>query len=195
MTGADAAAILEIEAIPENLFREPIDYIFADHYRLRLVLSALDEFINSGYFERGLSERWRHNLQQIVQFLEGEYLLHLQDEDQDLFPMVRRHASNGGRRVELLRRLLHAHDEDAALARQVTESLRGIIDGRPPERTVEFLRTSLRFVEGQRQHLSWENALLLPLARELLVPEEQEKLGRSMAARRGAAYPERVVSH
>ena len=37
-TGAE-----KIEAIPENLFREPIDYLYADHYRQRVVCGYLDE--------------------------------------------------------------------------------------------------------------------------------------------------------
>ena len=31
-----------VEAIPENLFREPIDYLLADHYRQRIICKHLD---------------------------------------------------------------------------------------------------------------------------------------------------------
>ena len=43
MSGSSQSPSSEIETIPENLFREPIDYLFTDHFRQRVVCNFLDE--------------------------------------------------------------------------------------------------------------------------------------------------------
>jgi hemerythrin-like domain-containing protein len=45
------------------------------------------------------------------------------------------------------------------------------------------------FSENQRQHVTWEERVLLPLARQRLTPEDLEEIGRNMAARRGMTNP------
>jgi hemerythrin-like domain-containing protein len=40
------------------------------------------------------------------------------------------------------------------------------------------------FSETQRQHVTWEERVMLPLARQRLTAEDLAKIGRNMAARR-----------
>ena len=45
--------------------------------------------------------------------------------------------------------------------------------------------TDLRtFAESQRRHLTWEENVVLPLARERLTPEDLAEMGRNMVTRR-----------
>jgi hemerythrin-like domain-containing protein len=55
---------------------------------------------------------------------------------------------------------------------------------------VRLVNNVREFSETQRRHVTWEDRVLLPLARQRLTPEDLAEIGRSMAARRGIAAPE-----
>ena len=174
----------EIGEIPENLYREPLEVIHADHFRALVAcrfLSALalsEEDAAPGQAAR------------IRLYLERDLPIHLADEEEDLFPLLRERCAEPEEIDGLLALLSEEHERNGALAGAAIDYLdRLAAGGGRHDATGAREKTGL-FSELQRRHLAWENGMLLPLARRWLAPEDMGGLGRRMAARHGAAYPE-----
>lgn len=174
-----------IETIPENLFREPIDYLYADHFRQRVVCRLLDEIAH---------DHEASNVPEIaalvLDYLVRDLPRHIADEEQDLFPRLLKRCKPEDQ-VERILMLLseeHASDQDVVLA--LPAGLRSLIEGRPLQQPELFFQAASTFAECQRRHLAWEEGVIFPLARKRLGPEDLTGLGQSMAARRSVTYPE-----
>lgn len=92
-------------------------------------------------------------------------------------------------------RLDREHAEDRALSARVRLLLlEAVTTRRPPAATpgaAEALRT---FARNQRQHMTLENAVLIPLARRRFDPFDLADLGRRLAVRRSAAPASQDIS-
>jgi len=175
----------EIEAIPENLFREPVDYLYADHFRQRVLCKRLDEI--AGDPDGPEVPRLAAML---MDYLEHDLPQHMADEEHELFPRLRvrcRPADNLDRTSALL---AEEHRRDADLSAEIIAGLRRLKAGKRLVDERDFTRLAATFAESQRRHLAWEEALILSLARRRLKAEDLREIGRAMAQRRGAAYPE-----
>jgi len=175
----------EIEAIPENLFREPIDYLFADHYRQRIVCKHLDQIA----FDPG-TDQVAKLAEVVLDYLERDLPLHIADEEQDLFPRLRARCGSEDRIEGILTQLSEEHARCQELGLHLSAGLRRLAEGHSSTQEDAFLEVASTFAETQRRHFALEERSVLPLARERLSPSDLAELGRSMAARRGAAYPE-----
>ncbi len=184
MTARSRIRAEKIEAIPENLFREPIDYLYADHFRQRVVCGLLDEIADDPAATR-VPEIAAH----VLDYLLRELPRHVADEEQDLFPrlLTRCKPEDDIERILMLLSEEHSRDEEMVLA--LPAGLRSLIEGRPLSQPELFSQAALSFAECQRRHLAWEEGVILPLARKRLQPEDLAMLGQSMAARRGANFP------
>jgi hemerythrin-like domain-containing protein len=164
---------------PVGLFAEPVEYMFADHFRQRTLCMFLDEIADGDPVDVEVVDV-------VLAFLKSEMGPHVLDEEEDLFPLLRRRAEPEDEINTVLGQLSqeHAADEaDALLIMDVLEELKNstikqVLD----EAAAKLLK---RFAGNERQHLILENAIVLPLARARLTDEDQRKLGRRMAARRG----------
>lgn len=185
MPGPDQLPANEIEAIPDNLFREPIDYLYAEHFRQRIVCKFLDDIV----FDPAGPEAAR--LATIVlAYLEQELPHHVSDEEQELFPRLSGRCQAEDNAKRLLGVLSEEHRRDGEICEEVLEGLRALSEGREPSQGVAFVRAAAAFAETQRRHLAWEDDVLLPLARARLTAEDLMEIGRGMAKRRGAHYPD-----
>ena len=63
---------LSFERLPENLYLEPIEYIFADHYRVRVLCRMVARIVSNpnSIESRSLAAK-------VVIFMEGEMPLHI----------------------------------------------------------------------------------------------------------------------
>jgi len=116
--------------------------------------------------------------------------IHVIDEEEDLFPLLRRRARPEDDVERVLGLLSREHFEDDRLAEIIVAGLRETAatnaETLPPE-----LRIALRdFARRQRRHLAVENAVIMPLAEIRLTPKDREGLARRMAVRRGI-HPEK----
>lgn len=185
MPGPSQSPASEIEAIPENLFREPIDYLYADHFRQRVVCKFLDEIA----FDPAAPGAAR--LAVIVRaYLERELPHHIADEEQELFPRLRSRCNPADNTERILGMLSEEHRRDGDLCEAVLEGLRALAEGHETSPCAAFPRAAAAFAETQRRHLAWEDDVVLPLARERLTNEDLGEMGRNMAERRGASYPD-----
>ncbi len=180
---------LSLELIPENLLREPIEYIFADHYRLRQVIATMDRLLTEGLFALPVAEDAGADMAVIRAYLVDELPKHIADEEEDLFPCLERRCHGDGDTKGILATLRQEHTEDFALLPPVTAGLDNLLGGREVTERELFETASARFVETQRRHIIWENNIVLPLARRHLDADDMAVMGRNLAARRNIEYP------
>ncbi|TCO71570.1 hemerythrin domain-containing protein [Rhodovulum euryhalinum] len=155
-------------------YANPLDALAADHYRQRLMLAELERLAASAGRDTAQAAA-------LLTHMETELPVHTLDEDQDLFPLLRRRAAPEDRMDHLLAQLDAEHDAVRPQAAEVRGILRAILAGETP-RDLAALRG---FASAYRRHMILENAVLLPLARARLTRADLADLRNRMAARRG----------
>lgn len=184
MSALSRLPVQQIETIPENLLREPIDYLYADHFRQRVVCKLLDDI---AYDPCGPDTARLATL--AAEYMEWDLPRHVADEEQDLFPLLRARCELRDGIESVLAQLSEEHAKDEGLSSTLLAGLRNLAEGRAPKDQAGFLGAAASFAESQRRHLAWEERLVLPLARKRLRDDDLLKMGRSMAARRDLAFP------
>lgn len=180
---------LELGPIPENLLREPLEYIYADHFRQRAVCVKLEEMIGAPGDPLA-----RRRAREILAFIRKDLPLHLADEEASLFPLLRLRCRPEDNIEQLLRLLQEEHAYDESLARSLAAELRHLVSRARASDWKPLKWEARAYIQTQQRHLSWENVVLLKLARQRLMPSDMDVLGREMARRRGISYPEPVLS-
>lgn len=161
-----------------RLLADPLDYMEAEHYRQRAALAHLERLRPDTPPERRVAIA-----KLVLAFIRGEVGRHVEDETRDLFPLLRRRCLAEDDVEAVLALAAAEHARDAELARPVADGLERCARREPPG--ADFPDAIAAFVDSQRRHLAWENAIVLPLARKRLTPTDRKRLGASMAARRG----------
>lgn len=173
------------ERIPDNLLLEPIEYIFGDHFRQVDMCLALE-----GLAKMALSSPPDPETAQTIHYSLGSDLkAHLADEEVDLLPALSARAQPEDNFPKLLSLLHKEHVRDYALADEVLRELDGIIQGGALKNPEHFQRAASNLADFHLNHMHWENAVVIPLARRLLTSEDLEAMGRNMAKRRDIVYP------
>lgn len=174
----------EIEPLPENLLREPLDFLFADHCRQRALCDRLRRIASHPPGLRG-----RAVVRQALAFLERDLPLHHRDEECDLFPLLRRRCLPGDNLLDMLEILSAEHAASELAAASIAGHLRLILTD--PVAVQAGLTAAVElFAAMQHRHLIWENVVVLPLARHRLKPTDLARMGRMMAERRHVQLPE-----
>jgi hemerythrin-like domain-containing protein len=175
-TGKRKAIVLG--KLPSRLLKTPLDYILADHHRQRELFSMCDELAEAETFDPKLADA-------IAGFLETEMELHVIDEEEDLFPILRRRLLPEDDVERIIGLLSGEHAADEALAGEIIAALRQGLrtDGAIVEPALR--NALLTFADRQRRHLAVENAIIIPLAVKRLSKKDTAELGGRMAVRRG----------
>lgn len=170
-----------LDPLPPGLLRQPIAYIEADHHRHR-VLCRLAEQLAGALAEGG--PPMPDVARSIADFLAQDMALHLVDEEQDLFPLLRRRAEPGDEIEAILGRLSTEHAAEELQSRGLVEALRRLAgDDGPADPAIAA--GLVAYARAERAHLALENAVVMPLARARLKPSDLRALALRMAARRG----------
>jgi len=185
MARSEGSTKTAIEPIPENLFRAPIDYLYAEHFRQLIVCNLLDDIAEDPARRDAPRQAAR-----VLSYLEHDLPQHIADEEKDLLPFLRERCVPTDRAERVLHLLSEEHGRDQNLSDSLCAGLRALAAGKPPTSKETFLRAAAAFAELQRRHLAWEDELILPLARERLTAEDLKTIGLRMAARRGVDYPD-----
>lgn len=165
--------------LPVSLFAEPVEYIIADHFRQRTLCGILDEIAEAEIVDVVL-------VTASLRFLKCEFGPHVLDEEEDLFPLLRRRAEIDDDINQVLNQLCEEHASDEADANEIIDQLSRLLNqGTSRDFTRENRDLLKRFAANERQHLILENAIVLPLARVRLTEQDFRNLGKQMAARRG----------
>ncbi len=170
-----------IEQIPDTLLDEPLEYMFADHFRQRVALTMLQHFAEEASASRADADS-------IAAFLTHDLVLHYADEEEDLFPLVRLRALPEDELGALLAHLGEDHHPTKAMVEDITSAL----IQHPAEKTVHLNTSICSLIQGyvvsENQHLTVENGVLLAIARIRLTPIDRMTISHGMKIRRGVIH-------
>lgn len=169
----------KIDDLPSELMADPIAWFFLEHERHRQFCRLMEETASAHRFEADI-------LTHLLDFLRNELARHIIDEEQDLFPLLARRAIPDDEIKELLVRLSAEHRADADHAHGVRDHLEACLKMRMAPRHVAGASEALQdFANQELRHLALENAVVLPIARLRLTPNDLKLLSRRLAQRRG----------
>lgn len=167
-----------IEAIAPHLPAEPIEWFFAEHYRHRQACTMIEELAAAVVFDRP-------RMTELIDFLDRDLPLHVADEEEDFFPLLRRRCEPGDDVERVLGMLSAEHRADVARSSALRDYLLACLETeRAPGLDPMQRKAMTTFAAQERRHLGLENAIVLPIARLRLTPEDLMVLGRGLAARR-----------
>ena len=158
-------------------FDRPLEALQTCHERIEeqlQTLEALAQRAAAGAAEKSAA---------VLRYFDTSAAYHHQDEDHDLFPLLRARAAALGR-TEVAAAIDELEREHGTLEKQwrrLREAL-GALAERPDARL--GAEDASRFAWLYRRHMDRETQLVLPFAREALSAGELAALGARMAARR-----------
>ncbi len=168
-----------IDALPVELAASPLDWLVAEHDRQRQLCQVIDEAASLAQPPAGL-------LAEIIAFLRHDLPLHVIDEEEDLFPLLRRRCRVEDDIRRVLGLLSSDHHAEAASATRLADRLEAVLaSGGAPSQAADLVRSMHNFTQRERRHIALENAVVLPIARLRLTPFDLNSLSRRLLARRG----------
>lgn len=161
------------------LHGSPLDLIERQHFGQAQLCDSLERIAD------GLPDNVDSRLcKKVIASLQFEMPLHHRDEELGLFPLIEKRALPADNIHDILARLALEHATDESFFRELSESLGILSEGRKltnPELAGHMLRS---FFESYRQHIAWENAVVIPLARKRLTMPDLIELAKVMASHR-----------
>lgn len=176
---ARGGRLQSLEALPRRLLSRPLDYIVADHHRHRVLCHLCERLAQAETFDPGLAAT-------IADHIEIELSVHIADEEQDLFPLLRQRAKREDEVDPVLERLAEDHAEEEKLTVKIVNGLRKRIAVPGTPLSAGLRRTLRAFATRERRHLALENAIVIPLAKVRLSARDQADLAKRMTTRRSA---------
>jgi hemerythrin-like domain-containing protein len=162
-----------------RLLSSPLDYIFAEHFRQRVLFGVLDSIVESREHDIDL-------IRASLDFLTHDMKFHIQDEEEDLFPCLRKRAEPDDGIEKVIDQLLEEHKSDHIDASEIVDRLRLALSSENISSPFsDFSDSMKRFTANERRHLIVENAIVLPLARVRLTDDDLIQMSLDMAMRRG----------
>ena len=164
------------------LARNPLDMIANAHAVQVQMCDAMERIAD------GLPDEVDRRLcAQVASCLQFDLPLHHHDEEEALFPLLRKRAFPEDGLDRILERLAAEHASDNDFASEIAEALETLAQGGHPANP-EMLGYMLRgFFERYRRHVHWENTLVMPLARLRLTPDDLQALQSRMNENRRQA--------
>ncbi|MBT8472617.1 MAG: hemerythrin domain-containing protein [Marinicaulis sp.] len=171
------ATMWRIESTPKGLIDEPLDFLFAEHHRQRQAALILT-FVADGQFDEA-------GVQELIEFLQNDFALHVQDEELGFFPILKSCCPPEDNIDSIVARLVEEHKKDELIGEDILKILKTSVLTRAI--TQEESRELRAFAEHIRQHLAFENAVLLPIARARMDEAALAHLSADMKGRRSSA--------
>lgn len=166
---------------PDSLLSDPIAWFFAEHQRHRQFCDLMQRTAMATNYDEAL-------LSWLLDFVVHELALHVLDEEEDLFPLLRARAQPEDDLDKVLGLLSGEHAKDLTRAAAVRRHLETCLRQQAPISRNNVRRRALeRFAIQERSHLALENAVVLPIARLRLTERDLVELSNRLAIRRGIA--------
>jgi hemerythrin-like domain-containing protein len=163
---------------PAPGFDRPLDVLEACHGRIAKQCDTLDKLL-AHLPKHGADTQAQQAARAVLAYFDTAAVHHHDDEERNLFPLLEQAGATGA--CDLVELLTNEHDELALQWRHLRVQLTQIAEGRAAALDAALTH---RFVALNRSHLEFENAHVLPLARQVLRADDLLRLGRAMAARR-----------
>ncbi|MGD1880617.1 MAG: hemerythrin domain-containing protein [Kiloniellaceae bacterium] len=168
----------QIEPSSSALLSDPLDFFFAEHFRQRKVCNCLERLADAAALDSALVE-------ELLAFLRHDMTLHVRDEEEDLFPLMRQRCPPEDEIERVLSALSSEHAGDRHLADIVIAGLEAALAGGPlPVGDPGLREAMIDFARNERRHLALEISVVLPLARLRLTADDLADLSARLAARR-----------
>lgn len=157
---------------------DPIAWLFAEHGRHRETCDELAQ-VAAAAVTSPARLRW------LAAALARDTALHVADEADDLFPRLRARMEPDDEIARVLGILIADHAAETVAVRDLHADLCAAADaGAGPAAWPGLAAQIGQFIARKRRHIALVNAVLLPIARLRLTPDDQRDLARTMAARR-----------
>jgi hemerythrin-like domain-containing protein len=169
-------------------FSNPLGLLTDCHRRIEMFLRALIAVADQAR-DGGLNPEQRDALERALTYFREAAPKHTADEEQSLFPRMRRLDHPDVRaalaQVESLEREHRVADELHAKVDKL--GWQWLATGSLLPAEIAALQTALAELKKiYDRHIAIEDEQVFPLAKKMLAPEEQKVVGEEMAARRGA---------
>lgn len=166
-----------LEPTDATLLDRPLDFIVEDHDRIRNMCALIEYILDR-------PETHPEIIAQVSDFVRAELPVLIGDEGEDLLPLMQRRCEPEDEIDRLRTRLDAEHDTAMYLLPDALETLETLRAGHAgvSEAGLHLLRN---FAAHLHRHLIFENAILIPLARARLTPDDISTLRMRMRARRG----------
>lgn len=170
-------SLTQLDALPISLLDEPLEFIFADHFRQRSLCAALRSIAGRRSVPRASAYK-------VLAFLKNDLALHHQDEDAGLFPVLCERAAPEDGLSPILARLSEDHRQAAPLVAEIVAVLSVMPPHDPITIPAAAAETMFAYVAAEQLHLSVENGIVLVLARKRLKHADLAAMSMAMKARR-----------
>lgn len=166
----------------QNVLADPLAWLNDDHRRQKKTCNILERLIrNPRHSAKG------SDIERAYWCLGEAMPLHVADEEEDVLPLLARRCGTSDRLGEISATLRDNHLKERLLADAVVVELERLIDGEALTRPVRFFGDTIRLYRIIRQHITWEEKVLIPLVqrrlRDLDYPYLMEKMARRRHAR------------
>ena len=177
-------ALLPGTRAPAPGFDEPLEMLYACHGRIQDQIATLEKLVPH-LARAGCDQAAQEAARAVMRYFDSAGAHHHQDEEEDLFPLLRRYAGERGRADVLgaLDNLALEHRTMDEVWARIRARLAEIAEARSPRLDIEQVA---HFAWIYRRHIMREEALAFGFAAEVLAPAERAALGARMAHRRGA---------
>jgi hemerythrin-like domain-containing protein len=159
--------------------QDPIEFILEEHDRQLEVCALLEDLLATPD-----SQLQPQSALPLLEYLTKDLPTHIEDEEQDLFPLLASRQVGDPNLPVILDQLVLEHELDLGLVEPIVDDLRNIAEGRTSADARRFYANVRTFTQATRRHLNWENRVVLPLAQRVLGEEDRSHLASRMAARR-----------
>jgi hemerythrin-like domain-containing protein len=161
------------------LLSSPLEFLCQDHLRERQVCSLLDSLATALTFDPSAARN-------VLGFVNEELSAHLQDDAEDLFPLLSRRCTAEDGIGHAIARICTDLEEASRLLPGLRAALARCLDT-GSQLSTEDRQVLTRFAGHVRRHLAAENAILMPIARARLTRRDLQMLSSHMRSRRGLA--------
>ena len=169
---------------PAPGFDEALQKLVGCHGRIQEQIATLEKLVPH-LARAGCDQAAQEAARAVMRYFDSAGAHHHQDEEEDLFPLLRRYAGERGRADVLgaLDNLALEHRTMDEVWARIRARLAEIAEARSPRLDIEQVA---HFAWLYRRHIMREEALAFGFAAEVLAPAERAALGARMAHRRGA---------
>ena len=172
---------------PAPGFDEPLEMLHACHGRIQDQLATLEKLVPH-LARAGCDVPAREAARAVLRYFDLAGAQHHQDEEEDLFPLLRRYAGERGR--DDVRAALDELAREHRSMEEIYETIRRRLDDVAEARSARLdIEEVAHFAWVYRRHIMREEAMAFGFAAEALTQGERATLGARMAQRRGAVRP------
>jgi hypothetical protein len=171
-------APFRVMPIDPQLLRQPLEFLHADLFRLRIACTFLDMLAEDPLREPPLLAL------ALVDYFRSDWPLHLDDMERRLFPLMQGSLLVGDQVDQAIRQLAAEQSRDRTHAAQLLGKLEQVV-GRDAELDESsFILRANTFSEAQRRHAAWIEGIILPCAQDRLKQDQLTSLRSQLAAAR-----------